>query len=77
MFRRICVWLSSCYASVLRFPEDALHGHEPGEAFIELVEPRVYKPLFGTFTGLHSEIPDAGKRDATVNVLALSWSPDC
>ena len=62
---------------MLRLPEDALFGHSPGDTFVELVEPRVYEPLFLTFTGLHAEVPDAGKHDATVNVLSLSWLPSC
>ena len=57
--------------------KDALQGHTPGGTFIELVEPRVYEPLFSTFTSLHSEVPDAGKHDATVNVFTLSWSQSC
>ena len=60
---------------MLRLPEDAVHGHEPGDTYIELVEPRVYEPLFSTFAGLHAEVPDAGKHDATINVLSLSWLP--
>ena len=62
---------------MLRLPEDALRGHAPDDTFIELVEPRVYEPLFSTFAGLHAEVPNASKYDATVNVLALSWLPSC
>ena len=60
---------------VLRLLEDAVHGHAPVDTFIELVEPRVYEPLFSTFTRLHWEVPDTGGHDSTVNVLSLSWSP--
>ena len=59
---------------MLRLLEEALHGHAPAETYIELVEPRVYEPLFSSFTKLHSEGINAAKQDSTVNVLSLSWS---
>ena len=62
---------------MLRLSEDALCGHAPSDVFVELLEPREYEPLFTTFTKLHAQVPDAGKHDATINALVLSWLPGC